>query len=319
MAFSKQARGEHAATATADIDVLLAAGAAAGRPVRLAAPARRIVKPGWFSLLVPALLTLLLVFVLPLAFLAVNSLHPGGSMGRIGPAWTLDNYLRFLGDPFYLGILLDTLVVGLAVVAICAVIGYPVAYFLARTRSRWRGALTFAVLAPMLISVVVRNLGWLPILGDSGLVNWLLLSLGLVDQPVKLVYNLTGVVIGLVHALSPFMIMSLITVIRRIEPELEEAATNLGAGPFETFWRVVLPLSRPGLLAGGLLVFTLSIAAYITPAMMGGKRVLVMAVFIEQQVRSVLNYPFGATAAVVLLAVVIAATLLALRIGRERQ
>jgi len=325
MAIAEQARGEGGARAPAERDVLIAAaafGAAAGHPLPLpviAARRRPGARPGWFGLAVPAVVTLLLVFVLPLAFLASNSLHPGGSMGRIGPAWTLDNYLRFLGDGFYLGILLDTLAIGLLVVAICAVIGYPVAYFLARTRSRWRGALTFAVLAPMLISVVVRNLGWLPVLGDSGLVNWLLLSLGLTDQPVKLVYNLTGVVIGLVHALSPFMIMSLITVIRRIEPALEEASINLGAGPFETFWRVVLPLSRPGLLAGSLLVFTLSIAAYITPAMMGGKRVLVMAVFIEQQVRSVLNYPFGATAAVVLLSVVTAATLLALRIGRERQ
>lgn len=317
--------------ADAELDALVASAAvtAAGGSLPLpasqmpagrgAAFARlRMGRVGWFALLAPALVVLLLVFVLPLAFLASNSLHPGGSMGRIGPQWTLANYIRFLGDPFYLGILVDTLAVGLVVVAICAVIGYPVAYFLARTHSRWRGALTFAVLAPMLISVVVRNLGWLPVLGDSGLVNWLLLSTGLVSEPVKLVYNLTGVIIGLVHALSPFMIMSLITVIRGIPPELEEASTNLGAGPLETFWRVVLPLSRPGLLAGGLLVFTLSIAAYITPAMMGGKRVLLMAVFIEQQVRSVLNYPFGATASVVLLTVVILATLLALRVGRER-
>lgn len=274
---------------------------------------------GWFTLLVPGLVVLSLVFVLPLVFLAANSLHPGAGMGQVGPEWTLANYVRFLGDPFYLGILVDTMVIGLIVVSICAVIGYPVAYFLARTRSRWRGTLTFIVIAPMLISVVVRNLGWLPVLGDSGLINWLLLSTGLTAQPVKLVYNLTGVIIGLVHALSPFMILSLVTVIRRIEPELEEAAINLGAGPFETFWRVVLPLSRPGLLAGGLLVFTLSVAAYITPAMMGGKRVLVMAVYVEQQIRSVLNYPFGATAAVVLLAVTTLCTLLALRVGRERQ
>lgn len=323
MSFAERINGEGSGAATATLSGRLAPSSGGALFARLGREAKRLksssLKPGWFALLTPALLVLLLVFVLPLTFLASNSLHPGGSMGRVGSAWTFDNYLRFLGDPFYLGVLVDTLIVGLLVVAVCAVIGYPVAYFLARTRSRWRGALTFAVLAPMLISVVVRNLGWLPVLGDSGLVNWLLLSLGAIDEPLKLVYNFGGVVIGLVHALSPFMIMSLITVIRRIEPELEEAATNLGAGPFETFFRVVLPLSRPGLLAGSLLVFTLSIAAYITPAMMGGKRVLVMAIFIEQQVRSVLNYPFGATAAVVLLAVVIVAALLALRIGRERQ
>jgi putative spermidine/putrescine transport system permease protein len=275
-------------------------------------------RAGWFVLLLPALIALTIVFLAPIGFLVINSLHPGATMGRISPEWTLANYARFLGDPFYLGILLETLVIGAAVVAVCATIGYPVAYFLARTRSRWRGVLTFAVVAPMLISVVVRNLGWLPILGDSGLVNWVLLNTGLVSSPVKLIYNTTGVIIGLSHALSPFMILSLVTAIRKIEPELEEAAQNLGAGPLETFWRVVLPLSRPGLLAGGLLVFTLAAAAYITPAMMGGKRVLVMALYIEQQIRSVLNYPFGATASVVLLVVVGTATLLALRVGRDR-
>lgn len=273
---------------------------------------------GWFAALLPALVVLIAVFLAPIGFLVVNSLHPGGAMGRISPEWTLANYIRFLSDPFYLGILLETLIISVAVVAICATIGYPVAYFLARTRSRWRGVLVFAVVAPMLISVVVRNLGWLPILGDSGLINWVLLNTGIVSSPVKLIYNTTGVIIGLVHALSPFMILSLVTAIRKIEPDLEEAARNLGAGRLETFWRVVLPLSRPGLLAGGLLVFTLAAAAYITPAMMGGKRVLVMALYIEQQVRSVLNYPFGATVSVVLLVVVGTASLLALRVGRER-
>ncbi|MFT4268432.1 MAG: ABC transporter permease [Xenophilus sp.] len=273
---------------------------------------------GHLLLLAPALALLLVVFVAPLLALAVNSLHPGASMGRVGPEWTLANYLRFFSDRFFLEMLLDTLLVGLAVVAISIPISFPVAYFLARTHSRWRGVLSFAVLAPLLISVVVRNLGWLPILGDSGFINWLLSITGATAQPVKLIYNLTGVLIGLVHALCPFMIMSLTTVIRKIGPELEEASTSLGANPFQTFFQVILPLSRPGLLAGSLLVFTLSISAYITPAVMGGKRVLVMAVFIEQQIRTVLNYPFGATASVLLLLATACATWLALKAGKEQ-
>ncbi|WP_439816306.1 ABC transporter permease [Zavarzinia sp. CC-PAN008] len=273
----------------------------------------------WVWLAAPAVIMLVFVFVAPLLALATNSLHPGASMGRIKPDWTLDNYVRFLSDPYYLGILLDTFVVGLLVVAVSATLSYPVAYYLARTRSRWRAVFSFVVVAPLLISVVVRNLGWIPVLGDSGLINWLLLSSGLTEKPVKLVYNEFGVVLGLVHSLSPLMILSLANVIRRIEPEIEEASINLGATPFETFWRVILPLSRPGLLAGGLLVFTLSISAYITPAMMGGKKVLVMALLIEQQIRSVLNYPFGATVAVVLLVVTAGLTVLALRVGRERE
>lgn len=276
-------------------------------------------RSGWGGLILPALVVLVVVFVLPIGQLAMNSFHRNAGMGTIDPAWTLDNYARFLGDPFYWGILLETFILGVIVVSICMVIGYPVAYFLARTRSRLRGALIFLVVSPLLISVVIRNLGWLPVLGSSGLVNWFLLGTGLLREPVQLINNYVGVVVGLVHALSPFMILSLMTVIQRIEPEIEEASINLGASPFETFWRVVLPLSRPGLLAGYLLVFTVVLSAFTTPGMMGGNRVLVMSVFIGQQIRSVLNYPFGGMAAVVLMVVTAALTVLALKLPGERR
>ncbi len=184
-------------------------------------------------------------------------------------------------------------------------------------RSRWRGFLIFFVVAPLLISTVIRNLGWFPILGGGGLINWLLMSIGLIGEPLKIANNFTGVVVGLTHALLPFMILALMTVIQRIEPEIEEAAINLGASPIETFFRVVLRLSRPGLLAGYLLVFTMAISGFTTPDMMGGKRVLVMSTFIEQQVRSVLNYAFGSTAAVILMFVAAVLTLIAVRSGAE--
>jgi putative spermidine/putrescine transport system permease protein len=240
-------------------------------------------------------------------------------MGIVDPAWTLDNYLKFLGDPFYYGILLDTLLLGVVVVSICLVIGFPVAYFLARTRSRWRGTLIFVVVSPLLISVVIRNVGWLPVLGSSGVINWLLLNLHIVSEPVRMISNFTGVVIGLVHALSPFMILSLMTVIQRIEPEIEEASINLGASPIETFWRIVVPLSRPGVLAGYLLVFTVVLSAFTTPGMMGGNRVLVMSTYISQQIRTVLNYPFGAMASVVLMLVTTVITVIALRLSGEKK
>jgi putative spermidine/putrescine transport system permease protein len=197
--------------------------------------------------------------------------------------------------------------------------GFPVAYFLARTRSRWRGVLIFVVVSPLLISVVIRNLGWLPVLGSSGVVNWVLLNLHIVSEPVRMISNYTGVVIGLVHALSPFMILSLMTVIQRIEPEIEEASINLGASPFETFWRIVVPLSRPGVLAGYLLVFTVVLSAFTTPGMMGGNRVLVMSTYIGQQIRTVLNYPFAAMAAVILMLVTTITTLIALRLSGEKK
>jgi putative spermidine/putrescine transport system permease protein len=176
----------------------------------------------------------------------------------------------------------------------------------------------FLVVSPLLISAVVRNIGWFPILGNEGLVNWLLLKTGLLSQPVPLVSNVTGVVIGLVHALLPFMILTLTTVIQRIEPELEEAAAGLGAGPLRTFLSILLPLSLPGIVGGSLLVFTMAIAAYTTPVILGGGRVMLMATFIGQQFRTVLDYALGATAAAVLMVLVGLLTALAVRMGARR-
>ena len=196
----------------------------------------------------------------------------------------------------------------------CLVVGYPVAYYLARTPSRWRGFALFLVISPLLVSAIVRNIGWFPLLSQSGAVNWLLLKLGLIATPLSLINNFTGVVIGLVHALLPFMILTLTTVIQRIDVDLEEAAANLGAGPLQTFWRVLLPLSLPGVVSGSLLVFAMAISAYTTPAILGGNRVLVMATYIAQQFRTVLNYPAGGTAAALLLLFAIVLTVLALQV-----
>lgn len=295
--------------------------AGSGFDLQAPAPSRRrlaIPRFGWGILVLPAIILLALVFLLPLLHLALMSLHRRIGMGLVDPAWTTVNYVAFLTDRFYLGIVLETVGLGLVVLAVSIVIAYPVAYVLARSRSRWRGTLIFAVMSPLLISVVIRNLGWLPVLSDGGLANWLLLKTGIVSHPLRLISSYTGVVIGLVHALSPFMILSLMTVIQRIEPEIEEAALSLGAGPIETFWRVVLPLSRPGLLGGSLLVFTVVLSAFTTPAMMGGNHVLVMATYIAQQIRGSLNYPAGATAAVVLLVLTGALAAAAMRLGRAR-
>ncbi len=269
----------------------------------------------WFAL--PAVALLAVVFFVPMAYLAGFSLHPHRGPGAMGKEFTLANYVRFVSDPFYLGILADTLLIGAIVVSVCLLLGYPVAYLLARSRGRYRAFLVFLVVAPLLIATVIRNLGWFPILGDNGMINWLLMATGLFSAPVRMLNNVTGVVIALVHTFLPFMILALVTVIQKIGVDLEEAAQNLGAGPWTTFFRVILPLSRPGLLAGYLVVFTSVISAFTTPAMMGGKRVLVMSTFIEQQIRSVLNYPFGAAMAIVLMIVGAALTLMSVRSGER--
>jgi putative spermidine/putrescine transport system permease protein len=272
----------------------------------------------WALLSVPMVLTLAIVFAVPIGWLIALSFFGMTGPAQVGDEVSLENYRNFITDPFYYRILFNTFWLGGVVVICCLIVGYPVSYFLARTKSRWRGLLLFLVVAPLLVSAVVRNIGWFPILSNTGLINTVLLKSGLISQPVPMISNLTGVVIGLVHALLPFMILTLTTVIQRIEPELEEAAANLGAGPFRAFVKVMLPLTLPGIIGGSLLVFTMAIAAYTTPVIMGGNKFLVMSTFIGQQFRTVLDYPLGATSAAVLLVLAGLLSVLALKFGASR-
>lgn len=270
----------------------------------------------WAYLLLPVLVVLLIVFILPMINLGLKSLHPYAGPGIEGSAITLRNYVAFLSDSLYWQLLGWTSVLGIIVVACSLVFALPLSYFLVRTTSRWKQFFLLLVIAPMLISVVIRNLGWLPILGQNGLINWIWLNAHLGKEPLHLLDNYTGVVIGLVHALLPFMVLTLISVIQRIPPELEEASISLGVRPVVTFVRIVLPLALPGIIAGSLLVFTLTISAYTTPAVMGGGRVIVVSTYIQQQVSTLLNYPNGATVSMVLLALVVLLSIASLRLGK---
>lgn len=286
--------------------------AAADQPTAGAREPRRI--DVWLWILLVPLAVLVIVFGIPIADLITLSFHEMSGPGQVGSDLTLQNYIAFITDRFFLEMLGNTFLMGSVVVASCLVIGYPVAYYLARTTSRWRAMALFLVVAPLLVSAIVRNIGWFPLLSQSGVVNWFLVSSGLIDSPIRLVNNFTGVVIGLVHALLPFMVLTLTTVIQRVEPELEEVAANLGAGPMRVFLRVLLPLSLPGVVSGSLLVFTMAISAYTTPAILGGNRVLVISTYIAQQFRTVLDYPAGATASALLLVFAALLTVLALRL-----
>jgi putative spermidine/putrescine transport system permease protein len=282
---------------------------------RIAVPAKARGRADvWLWILLPTVAVLGVIFVAPLADLILLSFRRMSGPAQVGKSHTLANYRAFVTDPFYLEMLLRTCWLGLLVTFSCLAIGYPVAYYLARTASRWRGVALFLVISPLLVSAIVRNIGWFPLLSQSGLVNWALLKLGVIGSPLPLINNFTGVVIGLVHALLPFMILTLATVIQRIEGDLEEAAASLGAGPLEVFWRVLFPMSLPGVIAGSLLVFAMAISAYTTPAILGGNRVLVMATYIAQQFRTVLDYPAGGTAAALLLVFAALLAMLALQL-----
>lgn len=240
----------------------------------------------------PALAFVLVFFLWPVARLLLQSVE-GGSLAP---------YEKALGDGLYVQVLLDTVLIATYVSAICLLLGYPVAYFLATAPPPWPTLGIVFVLLPFWTSILVRTYGWMVLLGRNGIINRTLLDLGLVSAPLPLLNNLTGVLVGMVHVLLPYMIFPLYAVMRRVDAGLLAAAAGLGAPGWQIFRRVYLPLTLPGMLAGVTLVFILSIGFFITPALLGGGRVIMIAVLIEKQVREFLNWEFAAALSAVLLA-----------------
>ncbi|MFD1380292.1 ABC transporter permease [Fodinicurvata halophila] len=231
----------------------------------------RFLRRSGLDLLSPSILLLIAVFVLPLVLLFPTSLHPYIPGQGIGDAWTLENYVAILTDPFYLEIIARTLGLGLFVVVATLVVGYPLAYFLARTRSALRPWLIILVVFPLLLNLVVRSFGWIVLLSNYGLVNETLAWIGLIEEPLQLMFNFTGLIIGLSHIFLPFMVLVLIGTIQGIPQEVEDAAYTLGASKLTVLRKVTLPLSVPGILSGAILVFVLTISALVTPRLLGGR------------------------------------------------
>src|SRR5262249_26683825 len=202
-------------------------------------PASPGLRVRWGFWAIPALVVLIFTFGFPIAYMSSKSMMNFTGPGQSAGPLTLKNFVSFVSDPYYLFVLFNTCLLGLIVVTICVVLSYPVAYFFARSTSKWRGLLIFLVLGPLLVSGVIRNLGWVPMLGRNGFINWVLLTVGVIDTPLLLINNFVGVVIGTTHALLPFMILMLMTVIQRIHPSLEEAAASLGANAWSRFWYVI--------------------------------------------------------------------------------
>jgi putative spermidine/putrescine transport system permease protein len=245
-------------------------------------------------LLCPVLLLMAIFFVAPITTMLLASLHRE-QIGITAPDFTLVNYIRFLADAVYYRVVWRTLQLGLTVTLCCLVLGFPLAYSLARTRgSARRGIAVMLLLFPLMTSVVVRSYGWTILLGENGLVNAVLTGLGIAAAPVRLLYTDTGTVIALVEVLLPFMVLSLMAVIQTVHRNLEEAARSLGAGVGRVFLDVVLPLSMPGVAAGSVLVFILAIGAFVTPALIGGARTLVIPMLVYQQAMVVVDWPFAA-------------------------
>lgn len=241
----------------------------------------------------PAVVVFAAFYAVPLGQMAYRS------FGAETP--TLRHYAYVFSEDVYFLVFKITFEVGALVTLTALLIGYPIAYVLTQLRGRWLMVALAFVLLPFWTSVLVRNYAWIVLLSRRGVVNTVLMNLGLIDAPLPLMFNVTGVVVGMTYVLVPFMILSLYAVMRGIDPHLLRASASLGAPPRQTFWRVFFPLSLPGVWAGCLLVFIMAIGFFITPALLGGGRVPMIATLIENQVRGVLNWGVGSALGTLLL------------------
>jgi putative spermidine/putrescine transport system permease protein len=257
---------------------------------------------GWWLMLGPALAFFVFLFILPLAVMLLVSVLDGNPLWGDPVAFTLRNYATLVQDTYYLEVMVSTVELGLWVTLFSLVVAYPLAYQLVRMKSAaWRTTLLIAVLSPMMTGMVIRTYAWMTILADGGVVNDTLQRTGLIEEPLALMYNMFGIVVAMVHIFVPFMVLSLVGVLGRVDPRLEQAARSLGASKLRAFAEVTLPLSVPGILAGSLLVFALTISSYVTPVLMGGFAFLNLPILIYQQIASSFNPGMGAALGFVLL------------------
>jgi putative spermidine/putrescine transport system permease protein len=258
-------------------------------------------------LLLPASGFLLAFFVLPALTLFAYSVLTQRADGVVTLPLTLSHFQHFFGTSLYTHVLLSTLRMAAITAALAALLGYPVALVMVRANAMVTRIMTIVVIAPLIVSVVVRTYGWQLLLANTrtGVVNWILLSFGIVPQPIRILYSETAVIIGSLHVFFPMMVLPLASALGKINPQLEDAARTLGAPSWRVFWRVNLPLSLPGLAVGFTLVFSLTASSYVTPAILGGTSAQMLGNLIEQQIAAVYDWPFGATIAVVLVATVL--------------
>lgn len=254
-----------------------------------------------YALTAPGVLFFIALLGAPVVMTFVLSLHSYDFTTGIQPDWTLANYADVLGDSYFHKIFARTFGLGLLVTVICVLIGVPEAYVLSRLSSRWRSVFLLVVLGPLLISVVVRTLGWALLFGGNGILTMTAQALGFGDKPVSLMFTFTGMTIALVHVLVPFMVISVWASLQKIDPQSEDAGLSLGASKFTVLRRITLPQAMPGILSGSIIVFALTASAFATPAIIGGRRMKVVATAAYDEYLSTLNWPLGATIAVLLL------------------
>jgi len=265
------------------------------------------------GLSLPALLLVTICLIIPVGSLLALSFI--GAQGNL----SLENYQRLVDNKAYLAIFLTTFEISAVITIICVLLGYPLAYFITQLPPRAVGFAMLAIILPFWTSLLVRTYAWMVLLQKQGLVNSALLKLGVIDEPIALLHNYAGTVIGMSHIMLPFLVLPLYGSMKAIDRDLVRAAANLGASPIVRFWTVSFPLSLPGLGAGALIVFVLSLGFYVTPALLGGGKVTMVAMRIQKSVALYPNWGAASALAVVLLVVTAVVLLLGLWIWRRNR
>ncbi|MGF6485925.1 ABC transporter permease [Paraburkholderia sp. JPY419] len=266
----------------------------------------------------PALLLFGALLLVPLVLTLLLSFRVFSDVAGVQAAYTLKNYVEVLSDPYYGEIFLRTVSLALAVTLLSVLLGVPETIVLARMKRPWQSLCLLIVLGPLLISVVVRTLGWQILLGNNGVLNNALQAFHITSEPIRLVFTMTGMIIALTHVLVPFMVMSVWATLQKLDPQVEWAGLSMGGSPLRVFRRVVLPQIMPGVLSGSIIVFALSASAFATPALIGGRRLKVVATAAYDEFLGTLNWPLGASIAVLLLIANVAIVMGCSRLAERR-
>jgi putative spermidine/putrescine transport system permease protein len=266
----------------------------------------------------PALLLFCGLMLVPLVLILLLSFHVFSDSHGTLATYTLKNYVEVVTDPYYGQIFLRTAGLAIAVTLLSILLGVPETIVLARMKRPWQSLCLLVVLGPLLISVVVRTLGWQILLGNNGVVNDALQALHITSEPVRMVFTMTGVIIALTHVLVPFMVMSVWATLQKLDPQVEWAGMSMGGSPFKVLRRVILPQILPGILSGSIIVFALSASAFATPALIGGRRLKVVATAAYDEFLGTLNWPLGASIAVLLLIANVAIVMGCSRLAERR-
>ena len=268
----------------------------------------------WF--LLPTWLAMALLFAAPLAIVLAYSLLTRGVYGGVEHPWTAESYQRLI-DPLYLVILLRSFIMALVATALCLVFAFPAALFISRA-PRHKNLYLQLVMLPFWTSFLVRTYAWLFLLRDTGLINTALQALGIIHEPLQMLYTNGAVLLGLVYGYLPFMVLPIYAILERLDPSLMEAAADLGARPVRTVFSVIIPLSKPGIIAGCVLVFIPCLGAYLTPDLLGGGRTVLVGNLVQNQFTTARDWPFGSAVSILLMLLVTALVWVFLRRQSEQ-